>query len=65
MARYTEDIRQRIIIDDADDVTINMISLNEYVKHNKKMQAIISEIADIAGAEINDIDPLTIQLLYH
>ena len=34
-----------------------MISLNEYVRHNQKMQSIIREIADIAGAEISDIDP--------
>ncbi|MBO7345577.1 MAG: (p)ppGpp synthetase [Clostridia bacterium] len=57
MTSYTEDIRKRIITDDADDVVINMISLNEYVLHNKKMQALIKEIADICGAEINSIDP--------
>ena len=34
-----------------------MISLNEYVLHNKKMQALIKEIADICGAEIKPIDP--------
>ena len=33
MLNYTEDIRKRIITDDADDVVINMISLNEYVMH--------------------------------
>ena len=57
MVGYTEDIRKRIITDDADDVAINMISLNEYVLHNKKMQSLIKEIADIAGAEIKPIDP--------
>ena len=57
MVGYTEDIRRRIITDDADDITINMISLNEYVQHNHKMQGIIREIADIAGAEISEIDP--------
>ena len=57
MVGYTEDIRKRIVTDDADDVQINMISLNEYVLHNKKMQSLIKEIADIAGAEINVIDP--------
>ena len=57
MVGYTEDIRQRIITDDADDVAINMISLNQYVHHNKKMQGVIREIADIAGAEISIIDP--------
>ncbi|MBR5250824.1 MAG: hypothetical protein IKV38_02265, partial [Clostridia bacterium] len=36
---------------------INMISLNEYVLHNQKMQALIKQIADISGAEIKEIDP--------
>ena len=57
MLGYTDNIRRRIITDDADDVTINMISLNEYVLHNNKMRSLISEIADIAGAEISEIDP--------
>ena len=57
MVGYTEDIRKRIITDEADDVRINMISLNEYVLNNKRMQNIIREIADIAGAEISEIDP--------
>ena len=57
MVGYTEDIRNRIKTDDADDISINMISLNEYVLHNQKMQSIIREIADIAGAEISEIDP--------
>lgn len=57
MVNYTEDIRQRIITDDADDVTINMISLNEYVLHNTRMQKLINEIAGISGAEVSIIDP--------
>ena len=57
MVGYTEDIRKRIITDDADDVAINMISLNEYVLHNKKMQSLIKEIASISNAEIKAIDP--------
>ena len=57
MVGYTEDIRRRIITDDADDVLINMISLNEYVLHNQRMQSLIKEIADIACAEIKEIDP--------
>ena len=56
MVGYTEDIRKRIITDDADDVVINMISLNEYVLHNNKMQSLIKEIAGISGAEISVID---------
>ena len=57
MVGYTEDIRGRIITDDADDISINMISLNEYVLHNQKMQSLIHEIAAISGAEIREIDP--------
>lgn len=57
MIGYTEDIRKRIITDDADDVVINMISLNEYVLHNKNMQKLTKEIADISNAEISVIDP--------
>ena len=57
MVGYTEDIRRRIKTDDADDISINMFSLNEYVLHNQKMQTIIHEIAEIAGAEISEIDP--------
>ena len=57
MQEYTEDIRQRIKTDDANEVLINTISLKEYVLHNHKMQKLINEIANIAGAEINEIDP--------
>ena len=57
MVGYTEGVRKRIITDDADDVVINMISLKEYVLHNVKMCGLIKEIAEIAGAEVNEIDP--------
>ena len=57
MVGYTDNIRKSIITDDADDISINMISLNEYVQHNQKMQKVIHDIADIAGAEISEIDP--------
>lgn len=57
MVGYTENIRKSIITDDADDISINMISLNEYVQHSQKMQKVIHDIADIAGAEISKIDP--------
>ena len=57
MIAYTEDIRRRIITDDADEVLINTISLNEYVLHNQRMQELLAEISAISGAEINRIDP--------
>lgn len=57
MKTYTEEIRKKIIDNKADDVHIDMISLNEYVKRNGKMQELISEIAEISHAEISEIDP--------
>ena len=57
MKTYTEEIRQKIIDNKADDVHIDMISLNEYVKRNVKMQEFISKIAEISNAEISEIDP--------
>lgn len=57
MGEYTELIRKKITDNCADDVHIDMISLNEYVKHNVKMQSLIKEISDMSGAEIRDIDP--------
>ena len=57
MKAYTEEIRKKIIENRADDVHIDMISLNEYVKRNGKMQELISKIAKISNAEISEIDP--------
>ena len=56
MRGYTENIRQKIIENKADDVHIDSISLNEYVKRNTKMQAFLQEISKIANAEISEID---------
>ena len=42
MKAYTEEIRKKIIENKADEVHIDMISLNEYVKRNGKMQELIS-----------------------
>ena len=56
MRAYTEEIRQKIIDDKADDVAIDSISLNEYVKRNTKMQRLLQEIAQSTGSEIRDID---------
>lgn len=56
MKVYTEDIRKKIIENRADDVHIDMVSLNEYVKRNKKMQEMLKEISHICNAEISEID---------
>ncbi len=57
MVGYTEDIRQRIAKDEADDIRINMISLREYVMKNTNMHSLIEEIAGLSNAEIQEIDP--------
>ncbi len=57
MVGYTEDIRQRIAKDEADNIRINMISLKEYVMKNPRMQSLIKEIAGLSNAEIQEIDP--------
>ncbi len=57
MVGYTEDIRQRIARNEADDMRINMISLKEYVMKNPRMQSLIEEIAGLSNAEIQEIDP--------
>lgn len=54
---YTEDIRQKIINDDADDVLIDGVSLQEYVLRNRKMREFLDDIARICGAEISEISP--------
>lgn len=56
MRTYTEETRQKIIENKADDVHIDSVSLNEYVKRNTKMQAFLQEIGQMANAEIREID---------
>lgn len=56
MRAYTESIRQKIIENCADDVHIDSISLNEYVKRNTRMQELLQKIASLAGSEIREID---------
>lgn len=56
MREYTEDIRQKIIENKADDVHIDSISLNEYVNRNIKMRELLDDISKIANAEVSEID---------
>ncbi len=52
MNRYTEKIHEKITCDSADDVLIELVSLNEYMQLNTKMQAFIEKIAQIENSEI-------------
>lgn len=53
MNNYTENIREKIINDKAEDVLIELVSLNEYMQLNPKMQSFIDKIAAIDNSEIN------------
>lgn len=54
---YTEITRQRIINNDVVDITIDLISLREYMNKNIKINEFIEKIADIEGSEISYIQP--------
>jgi ppGpp synthetase/RelA/SpoT-type nucleotidyltranferase len=54
---YGDDIRRRIADNEADEITIDLVSLNEYVLHNREMRAFLGEIAGLCHAEISDISP--------
>lgn len=54
---YTQDTRKKIIEDEAEDVLINLVSLSEYMLHNKKMRTFLQKLADIENSEITEIDP--------
>ena len=57
MKSYTENIRQHIINNTADDISIDMISLSEYMKSNIKMQEFLHELASFSDAQIDFNDP--------
>lgn len=56
MKLHTEIAREKIINDDADDVVIDTISLNEYMNHNKKMRLFLEDLAAIEGSEISEVN---------
>ena len=57
MNDYQADIRTRIEENRADDVAINMISLKEYMLHNKEMRKFLKALAGIEGSEITETEP--------
>jgi ppGpp synthetase/RelA/SpoT-type nucleotidyltranferase len=54
---YGDEIRRRIANNEADDVSIDLVSLNEYVLHNHEMRKFLEKIASLCNAEISDISP--------
>lgn len=56
MKAYTDDIRERIKENRADEVVINAVSINEFVQNNRLMCELNRKIAAINGAEIKKVD---------
>ncbi len=54
---YIAETREKIKNDNAGDVLIDLISLKEYMLHNRSMRAFLSELASIENSEIAEIDP--------
>lgn len=57
MNTYTEETREKIIHDGAQDVLIDIVSLKEYIFRNQKIGAFIQKIADIEHSEVCIINP--------
>lgn len=64
---YESDVRERIANDSADDLSIDNVSLNEYIKLNKNMMSFLFELSALSGnAEISHIsaEPYIEQLAF-
>ena len=57
MKDYIQDTKQKIASDDAEDVLINMVSLQEYMMVNSKMRSFLNELSAIEGSDIFETDP--------
>ena len=54
VANYTEKVHQKIVNDDAGDIAIDSVSLDEYMCYSKNMRAFLQSIANMTEAEISD-----------
>lgn len=54
VASYTEQVHQKIVEDNAGDVRIDSVSLNEYMRYNKSMRAFLQSIADYGNLDFFD-----------
>ncbi|MGN1170776.1 MAG: GTP pyrophosphokinase family protein [Lachnospiraceae bacterium] len=57
MNTYTEQTREKIIHDGAEDVLIDIVSLKEYMLRNRRMRAFLQKVADIEHSEIYRVNP--------
>lgn len=57
MNQYVKDIREKIILGEARDLPLSVISLTEYIHNNKKMQEYLHNMANIGDSELSIISP--------
>lgn len=57
MKAYTDDIRQKIAGNCADDVPVDLITLQEFLERNCRMREFTAQLAAICGAELDPISP--------
>ena len=57
MDAYTEQTREKIVHDGAEDVLIDIVSLKEYMLRNQRMRVFLQEIAGIEHSEICEVNP--------
>lgn len=56
MTAYADETRLKIKNNNADDVALDRISLHEYIEHNTDMRAFLRRLAEMSGAEIQNVD---------
>ena len=54
VASYTEKVHEKIVNDNAGDIVIDSVSLDEYMHYSKNMRAFLQSIANMSEAEISD-----------
>lgn len=57
MSQYVRDIRDKIILDEARDLPLSVITLTEYMHNNRKMLSYLKELASIGEADLNIVNP--------
>jgi len=56
MSGYVSSVHEKIAANEAQDVALDAISMQEYVRYNEPMQAFIKRLSEIEHSEILDVD---------
>ena len=54
---YEDRVRVSIAEDTADNLPLDLVTLKEYIKRSKTMQALLQSIRDLSGAELMEVSP--------